>query len=52
MFPLPIDLIKPLMGAVESALPQVAAAEPGALPKGNGIGQLAPATAEHVTQPR
>jgi regulator of protease activity HflC (stomatin/prohibitin superfamily) len=53
VFPLPIDLIKPLLGAVESGLPQVAgAAKPEELPKGNGAGQLAPGTAERMAEPR
>jgi regulator of protease activity HflC (stomatin/prohibitin superfamily) len=52
VFPLPIDLVKPLMGAIE-ALPQATAArEPGELPKGNGAGQLAPGAQEHVTAGR
>jgi regulator of protease activity HflC (stomatin/prohibitin superfamily) len=52
VFPLPIDLVKPLMGAME-ALPQATAArEPGELPKGNGAGQLAPGAKEHVTAGR
>jgi regulator of protease activity HflC (stomatin/prohibitin superfamily) len=52
VFPLPIDLVKPLMGAIESGLPQVASREPEELPKGNGTGQLTPGAAEHVTQSR
>ena len=52
VFPLPIDLVKPLMGAIE-ALPQATTArEPGELPKGNGVGQLAPGAAEQVTPSR
>jgi regulator of protease activity HflC (stomatin/prohibitin superfamily) len=49
VFPLPIDLVKPLMGVLEASLPQAAATEPGRLPKGNGTPELAAASArEHA----
>jgi regulator of protease activity HflC (stomatin/prohibitin superfamily) len=52
VFPLPIDLVKPLMGAIEAVGPALASKEPGELPKGNGVGQLAPGAAEQVTPSR
>jgi hypothetical protein len=43
IFPLPIDLIKPLMSAVEAVAPQAAVEEPaanGELPEGKGAAEL------------
>ena len=38
VFPLPIDLVKPLMGAIEAAVPEVAAGEQGGeLPRGGAM---------------